>query len=159
MPQTKTIDPRLVAQIVSSYIAHNKIAAVELPDLIATVHQTLTELGQPAEAPRPLAPAVAISRSYGRDFVVCLECGWRGKMLRRHLTAAHGLSPRDYRSRWKLRHTHPLIAPAYSERRASLAKQIGLGNLRRTRAVAPEPPAPTPKRRGRSRRAAPTATP
>src|SRR6266446_7441685 len=126
MPQTKTIDPRLVAQIVSRYIAHNKVAAVELPDLIATVHRTLTELGQHAEASGPLKPAVAINRSYGRDFVICLECGWRGKVLRRHLTVSHGLSPRDYRARWNLRDTHPLIAPAYSERRSSLANQIEL---------------------------------
>src|SRR5438874_54904 len=93
MPQTKTINPRLVAQIVSRYIAHNKVAAVELPDLIATVHRTLTELGQPAEASGPLKPAVAINRSYGHDFVICLECGWRGQVLRGHLTTAHATSP------------------------------------------------------------------
>ena len=147
MADAKTIGPRLVAEIVGSYVSNNSIAASDLPNLITLVQRSLAQLGEPPEVPVIRKPAVAINRSYGRDFVTCLDCGWRGKMLRRHLTAAHGLSPRDYRARWKLRDTHPLIAPAFSERRSSIAKQIGLGQIRRTRAVAPEPPAP--KRRGR----------
>jgi MucR family transcriptional regulator, transcriptional regulator of exopolysaccharide biosynthesis len=156
MAKSETI--ALVAEIVRGYVSHNSIAADDLPNLIATVHRSFAELGQPAEAAGSRKPAVAINRSYGRNFVVCLECGRRGMTLRRHLTAAHSLSPRDYRARWNLRHTHPLIAPAYSERRSSVAQQIGLGQIRRTRAVTPEPPAPTPERRGRRRRTAPAPT-
>jgi predicted transcriptional regulator len=156
MQETKTIDPRLIAEIVCGYVSHNSVAASDLPNLITVVHRSLAELGQPAEIRKTSAPAVAINRSHGRDFVICLECGWRGKTLRRHFTARHGLSSRDYRARWNLRDTHPLTAPAYSEHRSLLAKQLGLGQLRRTRAVAPEPAAPTPKRRGRPRRAVPS---
>jgi predicted transcriptional regulator len=156
MAESKTIDPHLVAEIVGGYIAHNKIAAGELPDLIAVVHRSLARLGKPAEVPAAVTPAVAINRSYGRDFVVCLECGWRGLTLRRHLTARHGLAPRDYRVRWHLRDIHPLTAPAYSERRSTLAKQLGLGQARQAAAAAPEPPPPTPRRRGRPRRTAPS---
>jgi predicted transcriptional regulator len=43
----KTIDPHLVAEIVGRYVAHNSIAASDLPNLIAVVHRSLTELGQP----------------------------------------------------------------------------------------------------------------
>jgi predicted transcriptional regulator len=68
---------------------------------------------------------------------------------------SHGLSPHDYRARWNLRDIHPLVAPAYSERRSSLAKQFGLGRGRQASAAAPEPPAPPPKRRGRARRTTP----
>jgi predicted transcriptional regulator len=146
MAKSETI--ALVAEIVRGYVSHNSIAASDLPSLVTLVQRSLAQLGEPPEVPVIRKPAVAINRSYGRDFVTCLDCGWRGKMLHRHLTAAHGLSPRDYRARWKLRDTHPLIAPAYSERRSTLAKQIGLGQLRRTTVVTPEPPAP-PKRRGR----------
>jgi predicted transcriptional regulator len=78
--------------------------------------------------------------------VVCLECGFRAKFLRRHLGVQHGLSVDEYRARWTLRSDHPLTAPAYSERRAAVAKEIGLG--RRRRLV--EPAAPV--RRGRPRR-------
>jgi predicted transcriptional regulator len=172
MPETKTIDPSLVAQIVRSYVGSTKINAADLPNLITTVHQSLAALGTPLAAPAP-TPAVAINRSYGRDFVICLNCGWRGKMLRRHLTVAHRLSPREYRSKWGLKDRHPIVAPAYTDRRATLAKQFGLGRGGRARTEAPERAAlPTaqssgsldpafaaslsaPKRRGRPRRATP----
>jgi predicted transcriptional regulator len=104
-----------------------------------------------------LTPAVPIRRSVQSDYVVCIECGFRGQILRRHLRLAHGLDPAAYRVRWKLPADHPIIAPAYSERRATMAKEMGLG--RRARDVAgsmpaPEVIAPPPaQRRGRKPRA------
>ena len=177
MPDTKTVDPSLIAEIVQRYVEHHTVAPTELPNLIEVVHRSLVELGQPAAASAALKPAVAIHRSYGRDFVICLECGWRGQMLRRHLTVAHSLSVKDYRTRWSLKDTHPLTAPSYTKRRSILAKQLGLGHRRQPTVVpesaAPPPPAKPeapdlhpafiaspaqPKRRGRPRRAAATAT-
>jgi predicted transcriptional regulator len=152
MPEAKTIDPLLVAQIVRSYVAHNSIPPSELPNLIATVHLSLIKLEAPAETPAR-EPAVAINRSHGRNFVACLECGWKGQMLRRHLTTSHGLSPDDYRARWKLKDAHPLTASGYSERRSTLAKQLGLGHLRLPAEAAPQPTASAPKPRGRPRNA------
>ena len=147
MPEAKTINSSFVAQIVRSYVAHNSIAAAELPNLIATVHRSLAGLGTPIDSPA-LNPAVAINRSRGRNFVICLDCGWRGVMLRRHLTTAHGISPVDYRTRWKLGDTHPLTASGYSERRSALAKQLGLGHKRSEPVM---PPESAPRRRGRPR--------
>jgi len=127
MSESNAIDTSLVARIVRSYVAHNNLPAAELPTLVVTVHRSLAELGKLATAPSPKS-AVAVNRSYGRDFVACLECGWHGKMLRRHLTASHALSPVDYRARWNLKDTHPLVAPGYSERRSTLAKRWGFGH-------------------------------
>jgi predicted transcriptional regulator len=138
MPEIKTIDPSLVTRIVRSYVARNAIAPGELPSLITTVHRSLTDLGAPLPQPAS-TPAVAINRSYGRDFVVCLDCGWRGVTLRRHLTTSHSLSPAEYRSKWRLKDTHPIVAPAYADRRSTLAKQFDLGHKGRARAEAPEP--------------------
>jgi predicted transcriptional regulator len=59
--------------------------------------------------------------------VICLDCGWKGKMLRRHLTTRHGLTAEDYLKRWSLPGDHPLTAPNYSAQRSSLAKELGLG--------------------------------
>ena len=73
-------------------------------------------------------------------YVVCLDCGYRGKTLRRHISSRHGLSRAEYLRRWGLQPDHPLTAPAYSERRSTLAKQLGLGRKPR----ADEAPAPTP---------------
>ena len=68
------------------------------------------------------------------------------QILRRHPRVEHGLSVDEYRARWNLRSNHPVVAPAYSQRRSAVAKEIGLG--RRRHAV--EPAAPV--RRGRRRR-------
>jgi hypothetical protein len=46
-------------------------------------------------------PAVPIRRSVHRDYLVCLDCGWRGQMLKRHI-ASQGLSVEQYRARWNL---------------------------------------------------------
>jgi predicted transcriptional regulator len=94
-----------------------------------------------------LTQAVPIRRSVRPDYVVCLECGFRSRTLRRHLRTAHGLEPAAYRTRWQLAADHPLTAPVYSAQRASMAKAIGLG---RTRVAVEEPAAPRP--RGRPRR-------
>jgi predicted transcriptional regulator len=85
-----------------------------------------------------------------------LECGWKGSMVRRHLATMHGLDFVEYRARWKLSPDHAMVAPAYSERRSTMAKSIGLGQRGRRAAKAAAPPPPAPKRRGRPRA---TATP
>jgi len=126
------VDSNLVAEIVSSYVRKNSVAIDQLGGLIATVHQTLSGLGTNAPAPvgaeEKLAPAVSIRRSVQPDSVACLECGFRGKTLRRHLRIAHGLDPAAYRTRWKLAIDYPLTAPAYSAHRSAMAKQLGLGD-------------------------------
>ncbi len=153
----QTVDLSLVAWIVRSYVAQNTIGIDQLAGLISTVHRSLSGLGRSAPAPAPLVPAVSIRRSVQRDRVVCLECGFLSQMLRRHIRVAHGLEPAEYRVRWKLPADHPITAPAYSERRSTLAKRIGLGR-RPQEAVAstptPEVVATPPKRRGRKPRSA-----
>jgi hypothetical protein len=59
-------------------------------------------------------------------------------VLRRHLQR-HGLTPDEYRTRWKLPRDYPTVAPAYSERRSATAKQIGLGRRRQTPDETAEP--------------------
>ena len=128
---SQNVDPHLVAEIVRGYVTKNSVAIDQLGGLIATVHQTLSSLGTNTTAlpvaSEKLVPAVPFRRSVQPDHVVCLECGFRAVTLRRHLRVAHGLEPAAYRTRWKLATDHALTAPAYSERRSTMAKQLGLG--------------------------------
>ena len=121
-------DPHLTAKIVSKYVASHKLTAGELPNLITTIHQALGHLGQASEEEAVRTPAVPIRRSVQRDYVICLDCGFRAVTLRRHIKVQHGLTPDEYKQRWGLKSDHPLIAPAYSERRSSVAKAVGLGH-------------------------------
>jgi predicted transcriptional regulator len=135
------VDPNQVAEIVSSYVRHHQITVDQLAGLIVEVHRALASLGHATPAQEPPEPAVPIRRSVQLDYVVCLECGYRAQMLRRHLRIAHGLEVADYRTRWQLPLDYPLTAPNYSARRSTLAKAIGLG---RHSATEPGQPATEP---------------
>jgi predicted transcriptional regulator len=131
----KSVNPLLAAKIVGSYLRHHTVGAGQLPDLIATVHRSLRELGRQAPVEEVLTPAVSVRQSVRPDYVVCLDCGYRGKTLRRHISSRHGLGRDEYLKRWGLQPDHPL-----TERRSTLAKQLGLGR----KPKADEAPAPTP---------------
>jgi predicted transcriptional regulator len=149
------VNPSLVAEIVCSYVAQNSVGVDQVAGLIATVHRSLSSLGESALASVAPEPAVPIRRSVQRGHVVCLECGFCGQMLRRHLRVAHGFEPAAYRVRWKLPADHPITAPVYSQRRSTMAKGIGLGRKAQEAAAstpAPEVIAPPSKRRGRKPR-------
>jgi predicted transcriptional regulator len=138
-PPPPGLDRELTTNIVAAYVRHNQIGSDQLGTLISTVHQALTSLGKPAaKFNGERIPAVPIRRSVHRDYVVCLECGWRGQMLRRHIASGHGLTVAQYRTQWNLPREHPITAPGYSERRSGLAKQAGLGQGRRAALPTPE---------------------
>src|SRR5437899_12931626 len=124
---TEKISPRLTAMIVKSYVVQHKVRPEQISDLITSVHETLGQLVQPVQPEEVLVPAVSVRRSVHQDYVVCLDCGYRAKVLRRHITTRHSLSRDEYLKRWGLRSDHLLTAPAYSERRSTLAKAIGFG--------------------------------
>ena len=126
----KNVDLRSVTKIIASYVGHHKLSPDQLAELIVSVQQALRDLGKPAEIVAPRTPAVPVRRSVQRDYVICLECGFRGKTLRRHLGTRHGLQIAEYLRRWDLPSDHPLTAPAYSEQRSTMARELGLGRKR-----------------------------
>ena len=127
----------LTSDIVAAHVSNNNVTIDEVPALIENVFQALAGLGEEhVEEEVPLEPAVSIRASVRPDHVTCLECGRKMKMLKRHLTADHGLTTEEYRQRWGLAADHPLVAPNYADRRRDLAKAIGLGRGGRGRSKA-----------------------
>lgn len=118
----------LIAQIVAAYVGHHQIEGSAIPGLIRSVRSALSGLGIAAAEPeQPPEPAVPIRRSVFPDYIVCLEDGKKLKMLRRHLQAVYGMTPEEYRDKWKLPQGYPMTAPNYAARRSELAKSSGLG--------------------------------
>jgi predicted transcriptional regulator len=121
----------LTADIVAAHVANNSVAVADLPVLIAKVHGALAALGNVSSAPLmpkgKAEPAVSIRSSVKPDYIVCLCCGKKLTMLKKHLLTDHGLTPQAYRAQWGLPKTYPLVAPNYSERRRTLALSFGLG--------------------------------
>jgi predicted transcriptional regulator len=117
----------LTAEIVSAYVTKNRLPATGLPDLIASISQSIGKLGEPAVAPEVApVPAVNPKKSVHPDYIVCLEDGKKFKSMKRHLTS-HGLTPQQYRAKWGLPADYPMTAPNYSAARSAMAKDIGLG--------------------------------
>ena len=91
---TEEVDPHLTTKIVQSYVRHHRLGPDQLSDLITSVHRAIGQLGQPPEPDEVFAPAVSVRRSVHRDYVICLDCGYRAKTLRRHISTRHGLRGR-----------------------------------------------------------------
>lgn len=119
----------LTVDVVTAYLAHNKVAADQVPHLIARVYASLAGLGEvsrDAEPARATPTAAQVRRSVRPEALISFEDGKPYKALKRHLTV-RGLTMADYRVKWGLPSDYPSVAPAYSERRSALAKAAGLG--------------------------------
>jgi predicted transcriptional regulator len=140
--------------IVAAFAGNNTVAISDLPGIISSVFAALRTAGQGEEtkAEASPTPAVPVRKSVTRDFLICLEDGKKLKVLKRHLQTRYHMSPEEYRQRWGLPRDYPMVAPAYAEQRASLAKRLGLG--RRKPAPVPQPPEPPPAPTEPRRRAA-----
>jgi predicted transcriptional regulator len=117
----------LTSDIVSAHLSNNIVAVDDVAKLITSVHQALAGLGSTDEQEIPPEPAVSIRASVKKDHLVCLEDGKKMKMLKRHLSIEHGMTPDQYRQRWGLSSEYPMVAPDYAETRRDLAIKIGLG--------------------------------
>ena len=118
----------LTSEIVAAHVSNNSVSADEVGSLISSVYSALSGLGGAEQAPEPTPePAVSVRSSLKKDHIVCLDCGKKMKMLRRHLSSEHDMSPTEYRYKWNLSADYPMVAPDYADTRRDLAVKIGLG--------------------------------
>jgi predicted transcriptional regulator len=121
----------LTAGLVAAYVSKNALRASDLPALIDNIHTSLTNLAankeEPVVPPVRLEPAVNPKKSVTPDHIICLEDGKKFKSLKRHLMNKFSLTPEQYRRRWDLSPTYPMVAPNYQVLRSVLAKRTGLG--------------------------------
>jgi len=125
----------LTADVVAAYVSNNPVPAGDLPRLIADVHSALGRVGGHAEqaSAEKQKPAVNPKRSVHDDYIVCLEDGKKFKSLKRHLMTHYDLTPEQYREKWGLDPSYPMVAPNYAAARSQLAKKMGLGRKKRSR--------------------------
>jgi predicted transcriptional regulator len=141
----------LIATISASYLRRNSVGVDQIATVVSSVTDALEHASQrlagvapegtnqrAAVEERPY-PAVSIKKSVQQDHIVCLEEGFKGKTLKRHLQTAHGMTPQQYRERWRLPRDYPMVAPSYSAARSKMAKDLGLGQkARASRAAKPK---------------------
>jgi predicted transcriptional regulator len=126
---------QMATTIVAAHVSKSTVAAADIPRLISDIYHALSGLagGRLPTAAGRQEPAVPVKKSVTPDHIICLECGRKQKMLKRHIRTAYGLSPEQYRERWELPTDYPMVAANYSKKRSSLARQIGLGTGGRRR--------------------------
>ena len=119
----------LTADIVAAHVSSNSVSIRDVGGLIAGVHKSLAGLGtHPPEAARARMPMVSARASITPDHLICLACGDRLKLLRRHIQRMHGFTPDEYRKAFGLRANYPMVSPNYAQLRGELARASGLGH-------------------------------
>ncbi|MRG56000.1 transcriptional regulator, MucR family [Phyllobacterium sp. YR620] len=125
----------LTAELVAAYVSNNSVPAGDLPTLIADVHAALGRVGGSVETVVAVQekpkPAINPKKSVADDYIVCLEDGKKFKSLKRHLMTHYSLTPEQYREKWDLDPSYPMVAPNYAAARSRLAKNMGLGRKRK----------------------------
>ncbi|QGP81176.1 MucR family transcriptional regulator [Sphingobium sp. CAP-1] len=120
----------LTVQLLSAYVSRNEVPIENFADLIKTTRAALVESPAPATeepAAPTFTPAVSVRKSLSSpEHILSLIDGKPYKTLKRHL-ASHGLTPEQYRERYKLPKDYPLVAASYSEARRAVAEKLGLG--------------------------------
>jgi len=119
----------LTVQLLSAYVTNNMVPSADLAGLIQSTRAALVAQPSAAEAEPVLeyTPAVSVRKSLAsREHLISLIDGRPYKTLKRHL-ASHGLTPAQYRERYGLASTYPMVAPGYSEQRREVAQRLGLG--------------------------------
>jgi predicted transcriptional regulator len=133
LDRTKIVE--LTTEIVAAYVSKHKIGVSDLSSVINAVATVLASLGtepRPSVLERP-EPAVSVRGSVRPDHLVCLICGKKQKLLKRHLAVEHDLTPNQYRESFGLKPDYPMAAPNYAQQRRELAVKIGLGQPRKER--------------------------
>lgn len=142
--------------------ANNRVEAEAVPAFLRAMHATVSELSggtadanaavASAEPAEEFVPAVTVRKSLAsKDHIISMIDGKPYRTLRRHLSA-NGLTPEEYRQRYKLKPDYPMVAPSYSEARRDMAVRIGLGNKGRNAKAAATAVAAAPTRKPRAKK-------
>lgn len=153
--KSPTVPIERVLDLVSAYVANNRISPEAVPAFIEGIFETVVRLqaaedrfawvdevverGAPGQ-PQPTVeaapvPAVPPQESVRFDHLICLEDGKPFKSLRRHLKTHHGLTAEEYRRRWGLPFDYPMACEEYAATRSAVARTSGLGRTSRKRAT------------------------
>ena len=132
---SKTELIEMTTGIVSAFVGNSSVPTEIVPEVIISVHRALSDLSSTEPLQNTPTPAVPIKKSIQPDHLVCLEDGKKLKLLKRHLRTAYGMTPDEYRQKWRLPRDYPMIAPAYAALRSTMAKEFGLGRKPGKRAI------------------------
>jgi predicted transcriptional regulator len=107
-----------------------EISGGELEDsqaLTETAEHPTAEGHQAEESQSAFVPDIEPSESIHEQEIICMECGKGFKQLTPTHLKKHNLTASRYREKYGFRNSQPLAARASTEKRRSLAEQLGTG--------------------------------
>jgi predicted transcriptional regulator len=125
----------LTVQIIAARAAKKEMSTDELQQEMQMVYSFLKgiESGDtpvtlqltPLEEPVP--QKINFKQIFKKDEVICLVCNKGFKTLKRHLSKAHQLTDKEYRTQFNIPAKQPLVAKAYSDKKKADAVNNNLG--------------------------------
>lgn len=128
----------MAAEIIGAQATHSRMSAEEMSDGLEKVFRKLMhikkiESGEVHEAAESyVAGEVEEMRtnplsSIQRTKVVCIECGKEFKILTNQHLSLHGLTSKEYRSKYGMSTRLPLVAKSLiaKKRKSAIAKDLG----------------------------------
>lgn len=125
----------MAADIVAAHASTTSMTKEEIIAEIQEVYAALTALekGEAVETTEEVqednVPAITKRKAFGKKQIFCMVCGKGFTTLKRHLSAAHDLTPTEYRKQFGIPAGTTLASKDYSESRRQMAidKNLGAG--------------------------------
>ena len=126
----------LASEIVIAHASSTQLTKQELLAELKEVHATLSALEKgetvdipSAEAEEATVPAITKKKAFGKKKIICMVCGKGFTTLKRHLSTAHDMTPKEYREKFDIPSGTTLAAKDYvdSRRQMALDKNLGAG--------------------------------
>jgi len=146
--QNKTDAVELASALTTAWLGnpHTRFGTDDVPAFLRTMFETLLGLGEQDSAAtddgspgQAFKPAVSVRKSLrDPDYIVSMIDGRPYRSLTRHLSS-RGITPDQYRQRYSLPASYPMIAPNYSAARSALSKSLGLGRKAGKKVEEPQP--------------------
>ncbi|BCM85277.1 hypothetical protein NS228_19670 [Methylobacterium indicum] len=107
---------KLTSAVTAAYVTRNRVHHSEIAEVIVRVHTGLRAVTMPRKRRSRAArrSEAQIAASVQRNRIVSFIDGKPYKSLKWHL-AAHGITPEEYRDRFGLPETYPMVAPSYDK--------------------------------------------
>ena len=127
----KKVLVELATETVSAHASINEMSREQLLDEIQAVYQKLSSLvgteGEgAAEVAEVVKAAIPLHAAFSAEKVYCMICGKGFTTLKKHLSVAHSLSPKEYRKKFNVPAKTALVARNYSEAKKKIAQKLGL---------------------------------
>ena len=133
---TKKYAADLAAEILTSYLSNSQVSVK--PDEVVPLYEQLfnkiSANGNDIDSVDNtnnsyMATKVSQADSVTPEYLICMECGKKLSILKRHLIREHKLTEFEYRDKYNLPASYPMVSQKYSEKRSEIAKKSHFGDV------------------------------